>query len=411
MRWDLMLDTADVTQQFIETIIEIIGRKTSVEYAAIIIRNLLKKLQPAYPFLRDIEIKNTRSLEMEGTVSVKDELNAIPPKVVGLALKDLLTKIMNSLGKTAGYFFIRETREKIGIEYDTILLKTMDVDLTLMQSTIIVENKSINVLEIQKSDLMRRFLKVLMETVEKQTSKSFAISFLQQHLDTLQQQYPFLTSILVNDIRYTLGPEEIVVQPEVNSIEPQNLGRAMTSILQETEKTLIDLGRNSIANDMKTHLNIEYLAKLKEMGVTITPQGIGYSAVFSHVIKTIIDIVGKTSSENYAIFVVNSFLRKIDTKYDFLKPISVKPAANEGELYHIIIGDNIHTISETDARRAIQQLLGSIIESLGEKIRDEFIQQFKNSLDKKYLSRIEEMGVNFHMIELHEAMMNRMEKK
>jgi hypothetical protein len=409
MRWDLMLDTADVTQQFIETIIEIIGRKTSVEYAAIIIRNLLKKLQPAYPFLRDIEIKNTRSLEMEGTVSVKDELNAIPPKVVGLALKDLLTKIMNSLGKTAGYFFIRETREKIGIEYDTILLKTMDVDLTLMQSTIIVENKSINVLEIQKSDLMRRFLKVLMETVEKQTSKSFAISFLQQHLNTLQQQYPFLTSILVNDIRYTLGPEEIVVQPEVNSIEPQNLGRAMTSILQETEKTLIDLGRNSIANDMKTHLTIEYLAKLKEMGVTITPQGIGYSAVFSHVIKTIIDIVGKTSSENYAIFVVNSFLRKIDTKYDFLKPISVKPAANEGELYHIIIGDNIHTISETDARRAIQQLLGSIIESLGEKIRDEFIQQFKNSLDKKYLSRIEEMGVNFHMIELHEAMLNRME--
>ena len=156
-----MLDTADVTQQFIETIIEIIGRKTSVEYAAIIIRNLLKKLQPAYPFLRDIEIKNTRSVEMEGTVSVKDELNAIPPKDVGHALKDLVTKIMNSLGKTAGYFFIRETREKIGIEYDTILLKTMDVDLTLMQSTIIVENKSINVLEIQKSDVMRRFLKVL----------------------------------------------------------------------------------------------------------------------------------------------------------------------------------------------------------------------------------------------------------
>ncbi len=404
-----MLDTADVTQQFIETIIEIIGRKTSVEYAAIIIRNLLKKLQPAYPFLRDIEIKNTRSVEMEGTVSVKDELNAIPPKDVGRALKDLVTKIMNSLGKTAGYFFIRETREKIGIEYDTILLKTMDVDLTLMQSTIIVENKSINVLEIQKSDVMRRFLKVLMETVEKQTSKSFAISFLQQHLDTLQNQYPFLTSILVNDIRYTLGPEEIVVQPAVNSIEPQNLGRAMTSILQETEKTLSDLGRNSIANDMKTHLTIEYLAKLKEMGVTITPQGIGYSAVFSHVIKTIIDILGKTSSENYAILVVNSFLRKIDTKYDFLKLISVEPAANEGELYHIIIGDKIHTISETDARRAIQQLLGSIIESLGEKIRDEFIEQFKNSLDKKYLSRIEEMGVNFHMIELHEAMLNRME--
>jgi hypothetical protein len=199
------------------------------------------------------------------------------------------------------------------------------------------------------------------------------------------------------------------VQQQVNTIELQDLGKALTSILQETDKTLTDLGRNSIASDLKIHLTFEYLTRLKEMGVTITSQGIGFNAVFTHVIKTLIDVIGKTSSENNAIILVNSFLRKIDMKYDFIKLIKVEPATKQGELYHIIIGGNLDTINETDARRAIHLLLESITESLGEKISDEFIQKFKNSLDKKYLLKIEEMGINFHMIELHEAMSTKIE--
>jgi hypothetical protein len=410
MRWDLMLDSADVTRQVIETIIDIIGRKTSQEYAVVTIQNLIKKLRLIYPFLRDIEIKNSRSLELEGTVSVNESLNVVAPKDIGQALKELVSKIMIALGKTAGYFFIREIREKIGIEYDTFLLKVMNVDLTLMQSTLIVENKSINVLEIQKSDVIRRLLKVLLEALEKQTSKSFAIACLQQKIDKLRQSYPFLDYILVNDIRYTFGPEDLVVRQEINTVETQDLGEVITLILQEIDNTLTDLGRNSIASDMKTRLTFEYLTKLKDMGVTITSQGIGYNAVFTHVIKILIDIIEKTSSENYAINVINSFLRKFDTKYEFLKSINIVPAMKQGELYHIIIGGNLDSISETDARRTIQLLLEYIIESVGEKISDTFIQEFKISLDKKYLLKIEEMGVNFHMIELHEEMSTKIEK-
>ena len=404
-----MLDTADVTRQFIETMIDIIGRKTSQEYSVITIQNLLKKVQLIYPFLREVEIKNSRSLELEGIVLVNDDLNNIPPKQVGAALKELVTRIMNALGKTAGFFFIRETREKIGIEYDKILLKQMDVDLTLMQSTVIIENKTINILELQKSDVIRRFLKVLIEVVEKQTSKSFALSNLQQNVNKLQPQHPFLSSILISDVRYTLGSEEILVKENLNDLENEDLGRAITAILFETDKALIELGRNSIADDLKIHLTYEYLSKLKEMGVNITSQGIGYSAVFTHIIKTMIDIIGKSSSEDYAIFVINTFLRKIESKYEFLKAIYVEPATKIGEIYLIKIAGNIDGISETDARRAIQQLLETISQTLGENINNEFIQNFKNSLDKKYLMKLEDIGVNFHMIELHESMMIKMQ--
>jgi hypothetical protein len=344
-------------------------------------------------------------------VTVGDALNGIPPKQVGNALKELVKRIMNSLGKTAGYFFIRETREKIGLEYDRILLKTMDVDLTLMQSTYIVEKKTINLLDIQKSDVMRRILKALKEVLEKQTSKSFAITFLKQHIDVLRQQYPFLGYISINDIRYTLGSEEITIQPEINNVDPHDLGLAIRSILQDTDTALMNLGRNSVAGDLKTYLTIEYLVKLREMGVIITSQGVGYNAIFTQVLKTVIDIISKTSTEDYAIVIVNSFLRKIDSKYTFLRNIKVEPAATVSELYRIVIGDNIDTVSETDARRAIQHLLEIIIDTLGERISSEFIEQFTSSLEKKYLVKIEEMGVNFHMIKLHQEMLAQTEQK
>jgi len=405
-RWDTMLNTADVTRQFLQSIIGIIGRKTSEEYAAVTIRNLIKKLQPNYPFLQDIEIKNTRSLELESNVTVRDSLNTIQPKEVGMALKEIEKIIMKTMGKNAGYFFIRETQEKIGIDYDMILVKTMDVDLTLMQSTYIVEKKSIPLLHIEKSDVMRRFLKALMEALEKQTSKTFAIGLTAQRVEALRQQYTFLEYVSVNDIRYSLGSEEVAVKPEINNVDPQELGKAIGSILYDTDTALTDLGRNSVADDLRANLTLEYRAKLKEIGVTINAHGLGYSAIFKQVIKALIDILSKTSTENNAIFTVNSLLRKMDSTYEFLKYVKVDSATGQGEPYHIMITGNIDSINETYARRAIQQLIEKIIESLEEKVRKEFIQQFKNSLEKKYLLKIEEMGVNFHMIELRQEMLN-----
>jgi hypothetical protein len=406
-----MLDTADVTRQFLQTLIDIIGRKTSQEFASVTIRNLIKKLQPTYPFVQDIEIKNTYSLELEKSITVHESLNAADPKKVGMVLKELTKIIMKSMGKTAGYFFIRETREKMGNDYNTILVKTMDVDLTMMQSAYIAEKKSVALLHIETSDVMRRFLKTMIDMLEKQTSKTYAIGFIAQRIGLLRQQYAFLEKITFNDIRYTLGSEEVVVPPEIDNIDSRELGKAIVSILHDTDKTLADLGRNSVVSDLKTYLTTEYLTKLEEMGVTITAQKIGYDAMFKQIIKALIDIIRETSTENYAIFAVNSSLRKIDSTYQFLQTVKVEPAANEGELYHIIISNNIDSVNETDARRAIHQLLETIMASLTDKVRNEFIQKFKDSLEKKYLSKIEELGVNFHMIELHQEIGMKTEQK
>jgi len=396
-----MLEPADVTRQFLQMIIRIIGRKTSEEYAAVAIRNLLTALQPRYPFVRDMEIRDTRFLELESSVSVRESLNSIDPKEIGKALKDLMKNIMNSMGKTAGYFFIREIREKIGIDYDDVLVKSMDVDLTLLQSTFIVEKKSFNLLQIEKSDVVRRVLKVLIELVEKQTSKTFALDFMARRVRALQPSYPFLGFVSIRDIRYTMGVDEVVVRQEVNAVDTLELQKALQFILNDTDKALLDLGRTAVVSDLKTHLTANYLAKLEELGITIVAYGVGYDAMFRQVLKTLIDVLGHLSTEAYAIYVVNLFLRKTDSFYGFLKNVKIDPATDQNEVYHISMMNNMDAISETDARRAIHQLLEEIVDSLGEKPGDQFIQEFKNALEKKYLSKIEDIGVNFHMIELH----------
>jgi hypothetical protein len=139
------------------------------------------------------------------------------------------------------------------------------------------------------------------------------------------------------------------------------------------------------------------------MNVSIIIQELGYEALFRQILKALIDIFSKVSTENYAIFVVNSILRKLDSTYQFFKEVNIDPATSDGELYHITITSNIDSISETEARRGIQQLLVTTMDSLGENAKEEFIKNFKESIEKKYLSKIEELGVNFHMIELHQT--------
>ena len=135
-----------------------------------------------------MKIRDTRFLELESSVSTQEELNSINPKEVGNALKELVKTFMSSMEKKAGYFFIREVREKIGTDYDILLVKTMDVDLTFLQSTYIVDQKSINLLHIEKSDVIRRVLKTMIDLVEKQTSRAYAIELLARRVYTLKQR-------------------------------------------------------------------------------------------------------------------------------------------------------------------------------------------------------------------------------
>ena len=128
-----MVENSDVVKKILTSVLNISGRKTSQEHAVAVMDSLLKKLEKRYVFLKNIKVQDTRFIEEGDSVSVMSELNSVSGGKVGEAIRDVISMMNHSLGKDAGYFFIKEISKGIEDEYQTTMKKDMGIDLGLMQ--------------------------------------------------------------------------------------------------------------------------------------------------------------------------------------------------------------------------------------------------------------------------------------
>ena len=126
------IENSEVVQHILQKLIDISSRKTTEERAVTTMYGLIKKLEEKYEFLKHIEVKDTRFLEMDDSISVMSDINVIKLNDVGEALYDIIKTMNVSLGKDAGHFFIKELRSNIEENYQS-KLEDMGLDLGLMQ--------------------------------------------------------------------------------------------------------------------------------------------------------------------------------------------------------------------------------------------------------------------------------------
>jgi len=367
--------------------------------------NTIKKLQERHYFLRFLQIKNTRYSEIKNVVTIDLSINEIDSEDLGKAMQEIVGMVVTAMGKDAGFFFVKEIKNKIGPNYE-IALRNMGVDLDVMQFSFEVDKKQTRTLTIENSDVFRRFIKILIALIEKEIGRDFAISTVTKLIEEYANKYDFLKNITMVDIRYILGENEINVGQEIDRLEPTHVGKAIEDIIVGMHRSLGENGKPLHIDEFKRQLTSDYRTKLEEMGVNLKKKQFGNSLVFKYVIKALIAVISQASTQRYAVFAMNSFLKKIDTKYVFLKHIVVNPVESD-ELCDVSIMTNLDEISETDVRRAIQKLLEEIIDYLGGELGQKFINEFKNSLEKNCLLRIEEMGVNLHMIQLRHELLGK----
>ena len=388
-----------------KSIVEVIGRRSSEDYALVMLGNTIKKLREKYDFLRFLQTKNTRYSEIENIVNIDSSINQLDSEDLGKAMQEIVGMVVTAMGKNAGFFFVKEIKNKIGPNYG-IALKNMGVDLDFMQFSFEVDKKQTRTLTIENSDVFRRFIKILIALIEKEIGRDFAISTVTKLIEEYANKYDFLKNITMVNTQYTLGENEINVGQEIDRLEPIHVGKAIEDIIVGMHRSLGENGKPLHIDEFKRQLTSDYRTKLEEMGVNLKKKQLGNSLVFKYVIKALIAVLSQASTQRYAVFAMNSFLKKIDTKYVFLKHIVVNPVESD-ELCDVSIMTNLDEISETDVRRAIQKLLEEIIDSLGGKLGQKFINEFKNSLEKNCLLQIEEMGVNLHMIQLRHELLGK----
>ena len=401
IRWlmDFMPETSDIIKRSLKSTIDVIGRRSSEDYAIVMVNNAVKKLRVKYDFLRYVEIKNTKYFKVAETIDIKPSINNIEPGKVGKFFQEFIETITKAMVENAGFFFIKELKDTIGPDIETIL-NNMDVNLDFMQLRHVTDKTKTKLLKIDNSDLLEKVLKALITIMKKETSYDNVISYFNKLIEKSKNQYDFLKYVKIINVRLNMGVDEVQIDAKINDIEPALLGETIEKFMVETNKSLEEKSISSFNVRFKRYLPLNYISKIEELGVSLDIKKRDHELIFKHVIKAIFNVFSKASTQSYAVFAMNTLLRKVDTKYDFLKSIKVNPAKSTDELYDLSIMTNLNEVSELDTRMAIQKLLEEVIHTLGEEIRARFITEFKNSLEKDYLSRMEEMRVNLHMIEL-----------
>ena len=150
---------------------------------------------------------------------------------------------------------------------------------------------------------------------------------------------------------------------------------------------------------------MDYVFKLEEMGVNLQVIHQRQELVVKHVVKTLIDVLSELSTQSYAVLTMDSVLKKIDEKYDFLKHIKIDSNRYSDGIDAVIISFDLESIRPTQIGKAIQKIIENITLSLGDEAGRDFIKKFGDHLGKTYLLRIEEMGVNLHMIQLKQDLL------
>lgn len=398
------IENKDILGCILRSTIYVIGRRTSEAYANIFISNAIKELSEKYSFLRFIEIKGTQYTEVIEIVTINSDVNYIESKEIGKATFDFMVKITKSMGKNAGYYFIREIKETLPFDYE-IAIKQIGVDLDLLQLQFVTETKEKFKFQIENYDALRYSIKALFDILDREFGKNAAFTTLTDLVIRLRTQYEVLDNVKINDIRSIQGVDPVTVNKDVNLIEAHKVGVAIQKCFQELNKYFNEKSSISLVKELKNYLNADYLFKLEEMGVSLDVLQLSQVLAVKHVLKALVDIINESTTQSYAILLVNNVLGKFEDRYPYLKTIEIDSKRFSEGFDAIIVPKEIDSVRPSELGRGIRIIMEDIISSLGEEAGMHFFKKFKKRLGRAYLLRIEEMGVNLHLIELKQNLM------
>lgn len=388
----------------LKSIIGVISRRTSETYATFMIGNILKELSEKHSFLRYVEIQKNQYAEIFDVVNVQPEINHIDTVEIGKVSKEFIEKISYILGKNAGYYFLREIKEDLPYDFEEIL-KDLGLDLDVLQLEFTTRIKQSFVKQMQNSDILRYTITVVFEVMDREFGRDISYSIMCELIERLNTDYPVLRYVKINDIRSIQGIDLLTITPEADQEESSRVGGAIQRIIQEINNYYGEQrGGFSIIEKLKNHINADYNFKFAEIGVNLDVIQLRKELVVKHVIKAVINILSQSSTQSYAMLLMNNILRKFEEKFDYLNLIKIDSSRFSEGGDEIDISTEIELIRPSEIGRGIQNIMEDIIKSLGEEAGHHFIDKFKKRLGKAYVLRIEEMGVNLHMIELKQSL-------
>ena len=399
------LNNYDIIGHILKSVIDIISRRTSEGYAIVVTGLAIKDLGEKYSFLRYVEIKSSRYSEDTNIIDIKPDINYVNPNEIGKAMKEFVQKLVISMGKNAGFYFIKEIKEGLPYDYE-LTMKNIGVDLDFIQLEYITDKKDTHKLQIENSEALKHVLKTLFYLLDSDNGRNFAFSTMNDLIKRFSKEYETIKYVKINDTRFIQDADIISVTKDVNSMEPSKVGNTIQRIIQEVNDSMKEKGDFSFIEKLRSHLAEDYILRLKEMGVDLQLiQQLHQDLVVKHVLKALVDVLSETSNQRYAVSIVDNVLRKINGEYNYLKSVKIDTTKYPWDLDAISVSSDIDSIKTSELGKAIQKIIENVINSLDRETSQNFVDKFREHLERTYLRRIEEMGVNLHMIQLRQSLL------
>ena len=134
------------------------------------------------------------------------------------------------------------------------------------------------------------------------------------------------------------------------------------------------------------------------------------SEVVEHILKTLIDISSRKTTESHAILIMDSLMKKLEKRYDFLKHVEIKDTRFLEFYDPISVMTDIDVVESNEIGKALYDIIMTMNNELGKDAGHFFIKELGNNIGEMYHSMIEDMGIDLGLMQL-EYEVSEMEKR
>ena len=122
---------------------------------------------------------------------------------------------------------------------------------------------------LKNSEILYAVLRSVYAVAGRRTTKSFAAKVIGSIIKTLEQRYDFLRYVRIDDKGQLIEDEVIAIGPEVDSIDPERVGRAIEAIVRVVYMDIIGKAGLFFITELKRHAGEQIISELRNFNVDL----------------------------------------------------------------------------------------------------------------------------------------------
>lgn len=100
------LENSDLLKRVLKALYTAAARRTTHNFAVVVIDTIIKTLEQRYDFLKHVRINSEG--DSEDFVDIGSDINSVLPAKIGKAIEDIVQVVFMDLKEKAGQYFIKE---------------------------------------------------------------------------------------------------------------------------------------------------------------------------------------------------------------------------------------------------------------------------------------------------------------